>query len=158
MPGRVSRATRPSANSTDSRKSSTQTLKSARNSSAVAELPDEGDVTTLRRAICTVFSDAQKSTAGHRKLVISLRKIQEQCCYEPVDLTKGKREAEDFDEDDFNVMDKREAQRVATVIREAFSVEFEPDVIIADASVSKLAARIRAAHKLLRPFETRSDS
>lgn len=102
MPGRVARGTRSSANSAISRKSSTQTLRSAgRNSSPVTELPDEGPVTSLRRAICMVFGDAQRSTAGHRKLVISLRKIQEQCCYEPVNLTKAKKQ-EDFEEEDFN--------------------------------------------------------
>ena len=102
MPGRVARGSRSSANSAISRKSSTQALRSAgRNSSPVTELPNEGPVTSLRRAVCTVFADAQKSTAGHRKLVISLRKIQEQCCYEPVNLTKAKKQ-EDFEEEDFN--------------------------------------------------------
>ncbi len=102
MPGRVARGARSSANSTVSRKSSTQQLKTAgRNSSPVTDVPDEGADTTLRRAICTVFGDAQKSTAGHRKLVISLRKIQEQCAYEPVKLNKAKRQ-EDYEEEDFN--------------------------------------------------------
>jgi condensin complex subunit 3 len=115
MPGRVARGTRSSANSAISRKSSTQTLRSAgRNSSPVTDVPDEGEVTTLRRAICTVFGDAQKSTAGHRKLVISLRKIQEQCCYEPVNLTKSKNH-EDFEEEDFNSEVVRCVKRVLPV-------------------------------------------
>ena len=115
MPGRVARGTRSSANSAISRKSSTQTLPSTgRNSSPVSEVPDEGAVTTLRRAICTVFGDAQKSTAGHRKLVISLRKIQEQCCYEPVNLAKAKSQ-EDFEEEDFNSEMVRCVKRILPV-------------------------------------------
>ncbi|KAK5683094.1 chromosome condensation complex Condensin, subunit G [Elasticomyces elasticus] len=96
MPGRVARGARASAHS---RKASTQS--GARNSSPVTDIPDEGADTSLRRAICTVFGDAQKSTAGHRKAIISLRKIQEACCYEPVSQKKGK-QSEDFDADDFN--------------------------------------------------------
>ena len=99
MPGRVARGGRASA---VSRKSSTQTLKTPRNSSPITDIPDEGTDTTLRRAICAVFSDAQKSTAGHRKLCIQLRKVQEACAYEPVNYKKGKRASEDFEEEDFN--------------------------------------------------------
>ena len=103
MPGRVARGVRTSANNAVARKSSTQTLKAAgRNSSPVTEIPDEGPDTSLRREICKVFADAQKSTTGHRKLVVSLRKIQERCCYEPVNLKKAKRQGEDFEEEDFN--------------------------------------------------------
>lgn len=67
----------------------------------MTEIPDEGGDTSLRQAICTIFSDAQKSTAGHRKAIISLRKIQETCCYEPVNNKKGKQNDE-FEEADFN--------------------------------------------------------
>ncbi|KAK3712110.1 chromosome condensation complex Condensin, subunit G [Vermiconidia calcicola] len=100
MPGRVARGGRTSA---PSRNASAQNIRSSgRNSSPVTEVPDEGADTSLRRAICAVFGDAQKSTAGHRKLVISLRKIQEQCCYEPVNLTKALKQGESFEEEDFN--------------------------------------------------------
>ena len=34
----------------------------------------------LRRDICTIFADAQRSNTGHRKLVVRLRKLQEICC------------------------------------------------------------------------------
>lgn len=75
--------------------------RTTRTASPATEIPDEGADTSLRRAICTVFSDSQKSTAGHRKCVISLRKIQEACCYEPVNQKKGKQD-DDFEEEDFN--------------------------------------------------------
>ncbi|WPH03712.1 Hypothetical protein R9X50_00659500 [Acrodontium crateriforme] len=73
----------------------------ARNSSPTTDIPDEGADTSLRRAICIIFSDAQKSVAGHRKAIISLRKIQEACCYELINQKKGK-QTEEFEEDDFN--------------------------------------------------------
>ena len=101
MPARVtssgSRVTRRrlSANS------SAQIAKSGRTSSPITEIPDEGANTTLRRAICIVFADAQKSTAAHRKAIISLRKIQEACCYEPISQKQGQ-PSEDFEESDFN--------------------------------------------------------
>ena len=82
MPGRLSTQT-PTA-SRDFHKSSTRTpelRKSTVNPPSI--VPEEGGTSTLRTQICKVFSDAQKSAAGHRKLLIGLRKIQEACCYEP---------------------------------------------------------------------------
>ncbi len=96
MPGR-----RNSIASRLSYKTSTQTLGSRRNTaSPTVVVPEEGPTSTLRTQVCTIFSDAQRTTVGHRKLVVSLRKVQESCCYDP---RPGKNEQEDFDEDDFNV-------------------------------------------------------
>lgn len=64
-------------------------------------IPEETPDTALRSQVSAIFRDAQRSTAGHRKLVINLRKIQEACCYEPTSA-KGKTGAEDFDETEFN--------------------------------------------------------
>ncbi|KAM3417354.1 hypothetical protein BST61_g5604 [Cercospora zeina] len=98
MPGRVaSGGTRTSRRSVAA-KSSTRSI---RNSTPPPDIPDEGEDNSLRRAICAVFADSQKSTAAHRKAIISLRKAQEACCYEPVSNKKGKQH-DDFDEDDFN--------------------------------------------------------
>jgi condensin complex subunit 3 len=47
-----------------------------------------------------VFREAQRTTASHRKLAVTLRKLQEACCYEPTSAKKSA--AADFDEDDFN--------------------------------------------------------
>ncbi|KAI4175559.1 MAG: hypothetical protein LQ343_001550 [Gyalolechia ehrenbergii] len=100
MPGRVS-----TTNSSASRviqKSSSQKSNSRRATTASAvTVPDEGPSTSLRVRICEVFNDAQKSTAGHRKLAVSLRKIQEECCYEPAHAQRQERG--EFGEDDFNV-------------------------------------------------------
>ena len=99
MPGRVS--TRKSTIAHISRKSSTQTLASRRSTaSPTVNIPEEGPESSLRTQICGICSDAQRTTAGHRKLVVSLRKIQESCCYEP---TKPVKSQEGFHEDDFNV-------------------------------------------------------
>ncbi|KAJ9639935.1 chromosome condensation complex Condensin, subunit G [Coniosporium tulheliwenetii] len=104
MPGRVSARSQRSSGAV-SRKSSTATLKSrassTRTSAHAVELPDEGPTTSLREQICAVFADAQRTTATQRKLVISLRKVQEACCYEPV-KPKKRRDEEDFGEDEFN--------------------------------------------------------
>ena len=104
MPGRV--VTRTSNGPQLASKSSTQTLASRRTtasriSSPAIVIPDEGPSSSLRTQICSAFGDAQKTTAGHRKLVVSLRKIQEACCYEPAN-SKSK-SAVDFGEDEFNV-------------------------------------------------------
>ena len=100
MPGRVS--TRTSTVSRVSYKISTQTLASRKStSSPTIDIPDDGPTSDLRTQVCNVFSDAQKSAAGHRKLVVGLRKIQEACCYEPT--RSGKSGPHEFNEDDFNV-------------------------------------------------------
>ena len=106
MPGRVSaRASRASAAGQLSHKASSQGLRSTRTSvddrgeSPGTDIPDEGDDNVLRKHVTSIFADSQKSTSGHRKLVINLRKIQEACCYDTG--KKGKLEDE-FDEDDFN--------------------------------------------------------
>jgi condensin complex subunit 3 len=104
MAGRTSvRANRAARNSgaTVSAKSSTQTLRSARSSAYAVQIPDEGQQTSLRVRICQHFADAQKAPATQRKLAVSLRKVQEICCYEPAKPYKNAFE-EDYDENDFN--------------------------------------------------------
>ena len=73
MPGRVSARTSTTSGRV-SHKSSTANLKDA--------IPDEGPCTAVRTQVCAIFADAHKTTAGHRKLVVNLRKVQERCCYE----------------------------------------------------------------------------
>jgi condensin complex subunit 3 len=109
MPGRVStRSARPSASSHLSRKSSVPTLNSrastaSRLSTPTTDVPNDGPESELRTLICAIFGDSQRTTAGHRKLVIRLRKIQEQCCYEPPRGPKNRsEEVEQFEEDGFN--------------------------------------------------------
>ena len=102
MPARVATASSRVTRRRPSATSAAQIAKSGRTSSPVAEIPDEGANTSLRRAICLVFADAQNSTATHRKAVISLRKIQEACYYEPISQKPSQQPGEDFDENDFN--------------------------------------------------------
>ena len=78
------------------RKSSVQALKSrisTRPSSLSADVPDEGPQTHLRSEICNIFANAQRDTTTQRKLVVSLRKVQEACCYEPVKPQKHKKKS-----------------------------------------------------------------
>lgn len=64
-------------------------------------MPDEGADSTLRAKICAILGEVQKSNTGQRKLVVSLRKVQEACCYEPAQGRKNSTN-EEFDETDFN--------------------------------------------------------
>ena len=100
MPGRIS--TRARTESGVPHKSSTQTA-GARKSAASPTfiVPDEGPSNALRVQICTIFSDVQRTTASHRKSIVSLRKIQEACAYGPTQW--GKKSQDQFTEDDFNV-------------------------------------------------------
>lgn len=104
MPARVgSRSTRTSA--APSHKASSTTLNSrasaaSRQSSSNVDIPEEAPDNDLRRQICAIFRDAQKTTATHRKLAVNLRKIHEACCYEPT--RPNKTAPTDFHESDFN--------------------------------------------------------
>lgn len=100
MPGRVS--TRTSTASRLSHKVSTQTLSLRRSTtSPIIVIPEETPSSVLRTRICAVFGDAQRTTVGHRKLAVGLRKIQEACVYQPT--RPGEKDRDDPDEDDFNV-------------------------------------------------------
>ena len=94
-------------------KPSTQTLASRKFSTSPVVVPGEGPTSILRAQICSIFSDAQKSAAGHRKLIVGLRKIQEACCYGPPRPSKPGRQ--EYDEDDFNVEIARCAVRLVGV-------------------------------------------
>ena len=79
MPGRPSN--RSSVASHLSKKASSQTLGTSRRNttSPTSYIPDEGPTNELRININNIFGDAQHSNTAHRKLVVSLRKIQEAC-------------------------------------------------------------------------------
>jgi condensin complex subunit 3 len=123
MPGRPSvRASRASAASGVSRKSSTQTLRSrasasTRTSVYAVEIPEEGQSTSLRERVCSIFSDAQRGAVTQRKSAVNLRKIQELCCYETPNPRKHAfaEDAGKFDEADFNEEVGRCALRILAV-------------------------------------------
>jgi condensin complex subunit 3 len=109
MPGRPSvRASRAAATEKSTRKSSATTTKSraasTRSSTQAIEIPDEGESTSLREQVCTTFADAQRGAVTQRKSAVSLRKIQELCCYETPNPRKHAfaQNARDHDEADFN--------------------------------------------------------
>ncbi|OJJ32791.1 hypothetical protein ASPWEDRAFT_114360 [Aspergillus wentii DTO 134E9] len=83
MPARVAAR----SNSATTRRSSAQPSASGRAGSATPAaviIPDEPPLPetspNLRRDVCLIFADAQRSTTGHRKLVVRLRKLQEFSC------------------------------------------------------------------------------
>ncbi|KAH1281680.1 hypothetical protein KXV95_004683 [Aspergillus fumigatus] len=83
MPGRVSAR----STSAPTRRSSAQPSASGGRAASVTPsfvIPEEPappeTSPNLRRDICVIFADAQRSTTGHRKLVVRLRKLQEICC------------------------------------------------------------------------------
>ncbi|TRM63145.1 phospholipid methyltransferase-domain-containing protein [Schizophyllum amplum] len=57
----------------------------------------------------------------------------------------------DRDPDDFNFWSERQARRICLVIKQAFGVEYVPDVIVADANLTALANRILLSLELIRP-------
>ncbi|PYI00626.1 hypothetical protein BO78DRAFT_401960 [Aspergillus sclerotiicarbonarius CBS 121057] len=78
MPGRSARSA-----STATRKTSAQPSRagSVTPSFTIPEEPALPEaIPNLRRDVCSIFADAQRSTTGHRKLVVRLRKLQEACC------------------------------------------------------------------------------
>ncbi len=92
----------PRASAAASRASTTSRSSSIANNDAPAETPDNA----LRTQVAAVFREAQRTTATHRKLAVTLRKLQEACCFEPTSIAKkgtaAATTAADFDEDDFN--------------------------------------------------------
>ncbi|KAF8851365.1 condensin subunit Cnd3 [Acephala macrosclerotiorum] len=120
MPGRVSTTRSSRTSAAVSHKAFTQTLNSrastaSRISAPYVEIPEETPENELRTQVSSIFRDAQRTTAGHRKLVINLRKIQEACCYEPTSKKKSKTGAEDFDEEQFTYEFTRCVLRVMPV-------------------------------------------
>ncbi|KAF1733393.1 Condensin complex subunit 3 [Beauveria bassiana] len=118
MPARASttRSTRPS--SAGGRKRSNSALSgripsiSRVSPNPAAEFVDTPD-NDLRLKISLIFRDAQRNTATHRKLAVTLRKIHEACCYETADqkITSDS----DFDEKAFNAEFIRSVLKVMPV-------------------------------------------
>lgn len=53
------------------------------------------------------------------------------------------------DVDDFSFWSERQAKRICYVIKQAFGVEYAPDVVMADANLTALANRILVSKQLL---------
>lgn len=80
MPGRVA-ARSTSATTRRSSQPSAGRAPSVTPAFTIPEEPALPEATpNLRRDVCAIFADAQRSTTGHRKLVVRLRKLQEISC------------------------------------------------------------------------------
>lgn len=53
------------------------------------------------------------------------------------------------DPDDFRFWSEKQAKRIAICIKEAFDVEYAPEIIVADANVASLTRRILVSKDLL---------
>jgi phosphatidylethanolamine N-methyltransferase len=53
------------------------------------------------------------------------------------------------DVDDFSFWSEQQAKRICYVIKQAFGVEYAPDVVVADANLTALANRILVSKQLL---------
>jgi condensin complex subunit 3 len=124
MPGRPSiRANRAAAAAerTTTKKVGSTTTRTrgttAKSAVQIVDIPDEGDVTSLRERICIIFSDAQRGLVTQRKSAVNLRKIQELCCYETPNPRKHAfaQDANEYDESDFNMEVGRCVLRILSV-------------------------------------------
>ncbi|KAK4106714.1 ARM repeat-containing protein [Parathielavia hyrcaniae] len=106
MPARAStRSTRSSAGVSTKPLASAARASTASRASSTAntDIPPESPDNALRAQVAAVFREAQRTTASHRKLAVTLRKLQEACCYGPTSTKKSAASAaSDFSEDDFN--------------------------------------------------------
>lgn len=101
MPPRTStRSARASTRNSAANSTARTSTAASRASSAAFDVPEESPDNELRTQVAAVFREAQRNTATHRKSAVTLRKLQEACCYEPTSAKKAT--AGDFDEDDFN--------------------------------------------------------
>lgn len=53
------------------------------------------------------------------------------------------------DVDDFSFWSERQAKRISSAIKEAFDVEYAPEVIVAEANITALANRILVSKHIL---------
>ncbi|PSR94204.1 nuclear condensing complex subunit [Coniella lustricola] len=95
MPPRTTRSARASTRAT----ARAQAVAASRQS-PLNDTPEDTPDNPLRTQVAAVFRDAQRNTATHRKSAVTLRKLQEACCYEPTPADKTV--AADYNEDDFN--------------------------------------------------------
>lgn len=101
MPPRTStRSARASTRNSAANSTARTSTAASRASSAAFDVPEESPDNELRTQVAASFREAQRNTATHRKSAVTLRKLQEACCYEPTSAKKAT--AGDFDEDDFN--------------------------------------------------------
>ncbi|KUI59182.1 Condensin complex subunit 3 [Cytospora mali] len=102
MPARTSTRSGRASTRTSTRTSTVNARAStaSRASSAAVDVPEEDPDNELRAQVAAIFRESQRNTATHRKSAVTLRKLQEACCYEPISAKKTT--ASDFDENDFN--------------------------------------------------------
>lgn len=66
-----------------------------------------------------------------------------------VDADDGNVSGDVRDPDDFSFWSERQAKRICAAIEQAFNVEYVPEVVVADANLTRLANRILVSKQLL---------
>ncbi|KAJ5737776.1 uncharacterized protein N7483_002901 [Penicillium malachiteum] len=125
MPGRVAARSSSATARRSSQQPSAGRAPSVTPSFAIPDEPPLPEASpNLRRDVCAIFADAQRSTTGHRKLVVRLRKLQEISCGVFQKNKKGKDqeqekidlpEEETIPEKEFNVEFSRCMLRILTI-------------------------------------------
>ncbi|KAJ5641921.1 hypothetical protein N7490_005921 [Penicillium lividum] len=96
MPGRVAARSTSATTRRSSQQPSAGRAPSVTPSFAIPDEPALPEASpNLRRDVCAIFADAQRSTTGHRKLVVRLRKLQEICSGIARKNKKGKDQEEE---------------------------------------------------------------
>ncbi|KAJ5462014.1 uncharacterized protein N7458_003566 [Penicillium daleae] len=114
MPGRVAARSTSAATRRSSAQPSTGRAPSVTPSFAIPEEPAlPSSSPNLRRDVCAIFADAQRSTTGHRKLMVRLRKLQEICC----GIYQKNKKGTDREQEDIVIPEE------ATVAEKEFNVE-----------------------------------
>lgn len=72
----------------------------------------------------------------------------------PTEEEQEKIHAERTDPDDFVIFTNEQADRIVSVLQESCGVEMIREVVVAEASVKKLAMSVLEAKRLLRPFDS----
>ncbi|KAI5309152.1 hypothetical protein KEM55_003937, partial [Ascosphaera atra] len=107
--------------STSTRREGASTSHAVTKANVPEETPLPSTSSRLRSSVVEIFTDAQRSTTGHRKLVVRLRKIQEVCSGLRSNGKNGKenerRESGNFDEDSVSAGSQAEKEFNAEVSR-----------------------------------------
>ncbi|KAJ5947998.1 hypothetical protein N7466_001013 [Penicillium verhagenii] len=97
MPGRVAARSTSATTRRSSQQPSAGRAPSVTPSFAIPDEPSLPEASpNLRRDVCAIFADAQRSATGHRKLVVRLRKLQEICSGIARKKNKGNEQEEEI--------------------------------------------------------------
>ncbi|EIM80188.1 uncharacterized protein STEHIDRAFT_126160 [Stereum hirsutum FP-91666 SS1] len=129
----------PSSSSTSaSTSSSSGTITEAAN---IMSAPND-DTSPATATATDTDTDAQSSSASASEPTSPTSPI-------PASPTSPSPDSSSADPDDFRFWSEKQAKRIARAIKQAFGVEYTPEVVMADANLSALAHRVLASREVL---------